>query len=245
MYTTAFFHKDIIEKAKSLQNGKIFITHPQDANLAALCCILEKKYLYSYVPLGWVGSSVKSAGYATTIGTRDSVNDDMMQLKEYYDKYQKSIEESNLCVSDNTGYYLLFNTHTCFWNAVVLVNDMIRNRKFSFISKKTTAYKIVSVIIQELDFNKITKFDSCALTELIKRNKLNVYFLALFIILEKFNQIIIRKKDICRKYIDMIISKLFSISMSQYITNEDISLENANLMITNLVDKEIQKFLKR
>lgn len=245
MYTTALFHKDIIEKAKKVQNGKVFITHPQDANLAALFCILEKKYLYSYVPLGWVGSSVKSAGYATTIGTKDSVNDNMLQVKEYYDKYQKSIENSKLCVSANTGYYLLFNNHTCLWNAVILVNEIMKNKHYSFVSKKITAYKIVSLIIQELDFNNITKFDSCALIDLIKRNKLNVYFLSFFIIIEKFNQNIIRKKYILNNYFDIIVNKLFSISISQYITENDISFENANIMIMNLVDKKILKFLKR
>ena len=53
MYTTSLFKKNFINRIKNMQNGRVFATHPQDANLAALATILQEKYLKSWIPLGW------------------------------------------------------------------------------------------------------------------------------------------------------------------------------------------------
>ena len=66
MYTTSIFNKKVINEAKKIQNGILFVTHPQDANLAAIGCSLEKYYINSKIPLSWVGTSPKSAGMAIT-----------------------------------------------------------------------------------------------------------------------------------------------------------------------------------
>ena len=84
MYTTSLFHRSLIEEAQKLQEGKLIITHPQDANLAAIVCILEKEYLFSYTPLGWVGTSPKSAGLAISHNSSPELR------AIYLDKIQKS-----------------------------------------------------------------------------------------------------------------------------------------------------------
>ncbi len=84
MYTTSLFHKSFLLKVRELQDGKVFTTHPQDANLAALACILEDEYLYSDIPFGWVGTSNKSAGYAVSENTNSNLQ------KQYVEKINKS-----------------------------------------------------------------------------------------------------------------------------------------------------------
>ncbi|WP_100753539.1 glycosyltransferase [Vibrio salilacus] len=57
MYGTSLFRRDVILEAKNLQKGRIFATIPPDANLGAIAMSLEDKYLKSFIPLGWVGTS--------------------------------------------------------------------------------------------------------------------------------------------------------------------------------------------
>mgnify|MGYP000642041826 CR=1 FL=1 len=76
MYTTALFHRDLLDEARVKQDGKVFSCHPQDANLAAIACSLEAEYLKSYIPLGWVGTSPKSAGMAISGSVSSSSNED-------------------------------------------------------------------------------------------------------------------------------------------------------------------------
>ena len=40
MYTTSLFHRGLIAEAKQKQEGRLFVTHPQDANLDEIACSL-------------------------------------------------------------------------------------------------------------------------------------------------------------------------------------------------------------
>ena len=57
MYTTSLFHRSLIAEARKRQGGKLLSTVPADANLAAIACNLERKFVKSSIPLGWVGTS--------------------------------------------------------------------------------------------------------------------------------------------------------------------------------------------
>lgn len=62
MYTTSLFHTSLIDNVKKEQRG--FFLHPytvQDANLAAISVLFSEKILRSEIPLGWVGTSPKTA----------------------------------------------------------------------------------------------------------------------------------------------------------------------------------------
>ena len=59
MYTTSLFHSSLIDKVRRMQNGKFLTYGISDANMAAISVTMEKKYLYSELPLGWVGTSPK------------------------------------------------------------------------------------------------------------------------------------------------------------------------------------------
>lgn len=64
MYCNSLFHASLVNEAIQKQGGNLFSTVPPDANLAAIALSLEEKYLKSFVPLGWVGTSSSRTGYA-------------------------------------------------------------------------------------------------------------------------------------------------------------------------------------
>ncbi|MGN2671732.1 glycosyltransferase family 2 protein [Aliivibrio fischeri] len=64
MYCNSLFHHSILDEAKEKQGGCIFSTIPPDANLAAIALSLESKYLKSFMPLGWIGTSSSRTEYA-------------------------------------------------------------------------------------------------------------------------------------------------------------------------------------
>ena len=59
MYTISLFHVSLINEIRKKQNGKFLTYGIADANMAAHSILNEKKYLYSEIPLGWVGTSPK------------------------------------------------------------------------------------------------------------------------------------------------------------------------------------------
>lgn len=68
MYSNALFHRSLIHDAIKKQ-GRVFTSITPDANLAALACGLETHYLLSYIPLGWVGTSPASNGFAVAVAS--------------------------------------------------------------------------------------------------------------------------------------------------------------------------------
>lgn len=65
MYANSLFHRSLLEEARARQ-GQVFKTISPDANLAAIACALDSRYVYSHLPLGWIGSSPASNGYCIT-----------------------------------------------------------------------------------------------------------------------------------------------------------------------------------
>jgi glycosyltransferase involved in cell wall biosynthesis len=57
MYTTSLFHYSLVDEIRGKQGGKIFTFNFPDVNLAALGISMERRYIESAIPLGWVGTS--------------------------------------------------------------------------------------------------------------------------------------------------------------------------------------------
>lgn len=148
MYTTSLFKKTLIDEAKSKQDGKLFTTHPQDANLAAIACAFEKKYLRSYVPLGWVGTSTKSAGMAVSTNSMAMQPDELEKLKQ---EYIASINTSALCTDKRAGSFLLASTPTYFWNALLMTENIQQKEFFELITSREFIIKIFSVVYDEIE----------------------------------------------------------------------------------------------
>jgi len=71
MYSNGLFHRSLIGDTIKKQ-GRIFTSITPDASLAALACALESRYLFSQIPLGWVGVSPASNGFSVSVSTTDS-----------------------------------------------------------------------------------------------------------------------------------------------------------------------------
>lgn len=122
MYTTSLFRRDLIDEARRKQSGKLFVTHPQDANLAAIACSLERKFLKSMIPLGWVGSSPKSAGLAVAAALTDEHGGFDSLRKDYLGR----ISNSQLTYHPLAGDFSLSSNAVYFWAALLCTDGLRR-----------------------------------------------------------------------------------------------------------------------
>lgn len=138
MYTTSLFRKELLDEARLEQNGCVFTCHPQDANLAAIACSLESRYLKSYIPLGWVGSSPKSAGMAIAGNSIAANKDDQADIESLREVYLEKIARSKLQYHELAGSFSLNSAALYFWQALLMtqalrsawINDLIASRGF-------------------------------------------------------------------------------------------------------------------
>ena len=168
MYSNSLFHRSLIEQARAIQNGKVFVTHPQDANLAAIACSLDKRYLQSEMPLGWVGSSPKSAGMAVGQLNESYANNDLR--KEYLNK----IASSRLDYHPIVGSFTL-NSPILYWYGAILKTQRLRSERFnSFLSSKLFGTLVFASAL--IDFSKDkSQFKIKRKQDLIDQIKLNDY----------------------------------------------------------------------
>jgi glycosyltransferase involved in cell wall biosynthesis len=242
MYTTSLFHKDFLDNAKKKQKGKIFITHPQDANLAALACSLERNYLLSKVPLGWVGTSPKSAGMAVTaeIDNAQSENNDVSNLKT---EYLGKIYESKLSYNDYlVGDFNLGNVSLYFLQSILQTKELRSEFYNNFITSNFFKIIFFSSILNDLNFFKPKIFNIDIFKELVKNNKINYssvyYFSFIFLYLKKLYNFI----KILRNFLNSF--QYSQINYSLYWKNsKNITLNSESLHISNLIQKN--DFLKK
>lgn len=133
MYSNSLFHKDLLDQARLLQDGKVFVSHPQDANLAAVAALLESRYLRSEIPLGWVGTSPSSAGLAiaTVQASKDeSINDDLARA------YANKVAESEIEYLEKAGDFAFGETPVYFWQSLVRVSSAQSSSRSRFFSSK-------------------------------------------------------------------------------------------------------------
>jgi|GEM_PF-1114157 glycosyltransferase involved in cell wall biosynthesis len=136
MYTTSLFRREIPAQARLRQGGTLFVTHPQDANLAAIGCSLSRKCLYSYIPLGWVGSSPKSAGLAVT----DAKNRENQQVRS---SYLESVRASRLVLHSRIGDFSIGSTILYFWGALLSTSKV----RFSPLFDRVLRSRLIGRII--------------------------------------------------------------------------------------------------
>lgn len=192
MYTTSLFHKDFIAYIKQKQNGVVFTTHPQDANLAALSAVFLKKYLKSYIPLGWVGSSSKSAGMAIS---QDKSNS---ELKE---TYLSSIKKSRLPCHPLAGDFNIASFYLYFWGALLFVAEKQDKKLAKYLLSTKLKVRVFKAVYNDiLSTTKKQDYRLELFNELLKVNKISI------------EQIIkVKNKEAQRNIFSKIISKLVNI----------------------------------
>lgn len=116
MYTTSLFAKSLLDEVRFLQGGRLITTHPQDACLAANAVSREHTYLKSMVPLGWVGTSPKSAGASISAPwTQRATSAEQDSLAQ---SYLSSVDQSPNEYPHWAGDFSLGISRIYFWQAV-------------------------------------------------------------------------------------------------------------------------------
>ena len=153
MYTSSMFHRNIIEEVRRKQGGHVFVTHPQDANLGAIACSLDNRYLKSGIPLGWIGTSPKSAGIAVAVP-----NDKNTPLKK---EYLKKIDSSRLLYNPLAGDFALGSPAVYFWAALMQTPHLRKNWINRLLMSQTFKTFIFAGVFSDLSLpktsNKIEK----------------------------------------------------------------------------------------
>lgn len=167
MYTTSLFKKSLIDEAKNIMGGRLFSTIPPDANLGAIACSMEKKYLKSLIPLGWIGTS--PSGVLYSMDSKDTT------------KLPKNIEYKN-----ESGNFALRSCSIYYWNALQRTKELKSNALNKFITsnffKELIFSGVLSEIKQSSNIDSKPRYEAFEkLLEANEINKLVVYALMPFI----------------------------------------------------------------
>ncbi|MBU4370172.1 glycosyltransferase family 2 protein [Patescibacteria group bacterium] len=169
MYVTAIFKKELLEEVKKRQGEKIFTSLTPDANLAAICCSLEKKYIESGIPLGWVGSSPSSNGFSFSLSQKNdnitnNINQDFLNLNK-----KSAISYNKLAGNIKFGSTVLY-----FWEALLQTQNLRKKYLNIFLMSrlfKTIMFSVVFLYAKSLvgidrnkhliEFKKIISTNKC------------------------------------------------------------------------------------
>lgn len=240
MYTTSLFHKSILEEARTKQNGKVLTCHPQDANLGVIACSLEKSYLKSYIPIGWVGSSPKSAGMAIGSQNKGFQNEDAETLKKLEQEYTEKIKKSKFKYNQLAGDFSFGDIALYFWQAFLETSSLRSKKMNSFLTSKPFKLIFFSSLQSRLwmkkdtnkkeQFEEIIKLNNCFMSTI----KVGAVFIFFVVLLYKIINIPIR---IFRK-----IKRIFSSSTVKVFFNrsnhQDLTMQEASQIIMDKM-KEI------
>nr|WP_318680458.1 glycosyltransferase family 2 protein [uncultured Treponema sp.] len=145
MYISSLFNRSVIEKAKKFSRTNEIIPYDvpaQDAYLGLLACIFEKKYLFTNIPLGWVGTSPSSM-------TRKLYNNSL---------HYKDCSLSQLAAGlKNLQIYMYLAFQAFFENSTYESTEYL-----NFLDKQSffpTVYKIYYKNIPDTDETKKAFFD--------------------------------------------------------------------------------------
>lgn len=161
MYTTSLFHKSLIENAKRAQKG--FFLSPysvQDAYLAAIAVLFSRKILRSEIPLGWVGTSPKTA-------------------------FRESTWNNNFKLRIETGDFNIASCELYLWDAVLTLMDTVPQLKTKKIKSIFLKIKMFSFILSNIDSIKHPE-RYAALIKVIKINHCNLSVIKAYKLLHSF-----------------------------------------------------------
>ena len=150
MYTSSLFHKSLLAEAREKQNGRVFVGHPQDANLCAVATSLEQRYLKSYIPLGWVGSSPKSAGMAIASVVAEAGSKDAAGLHDLKQEYLEKIESSKITYHELAGEFSFANNAIYFWQSLLKTSALRGEKGNSILLSRTFKRILFCSVMSEL-----------------------------------------------------------------------------------------------
>lgn len=218
MYTTSIFNRSIIEETRKRQGGAFFSTHPQDANIAAISCSLERRYIYSHIPLGWVGTSPKSAGLALNTQINKQLSID----------YIGKIKNSSFKYCNKIGDFKLGSCVLYFWGALITTKALQSKLFQLFINSRIMTYIVFAAGKNEIKNNWDTLKDKYIDAEHI--NNINNSLLTIIMYILKLINSFFRIIERCYiKILKQIYNvKVIKYSKSQLKTMKDINIEVSN-----------------
>ena len=237
MYTTSLFHKSILEEAREKQQGKIFTCHPQDANLAVIAVSLEKEYLKSYIPLGWVGSSIKSAGMS--IGSQDKAfpKDIADTLKKLEKEYTEKIKKSKLKYNELAGDFSFGDTSLYFWQAFLETPTLRTEKSNRFLNSKLFKYVFFSSLQVRLWITKKNEKKQNEFKNILDKNNISLVFVYIIAVFFLFFRLVYKFFNFTYKAFRKVNNLISSSTVRIYFNRS----ENKNLSITEASDIVLKK----
>jgi len=244
MYTTSLFKRGLLEEVRRKQNGKVFVTHPQDANLAAIACRLERFYLMSGIPLGWVGSSPKSAGLAMSLvdkkeGMKTSSDKELSEVKA---EYKRKVKSSALSYSVLAGNFSFSSCIIYLWQAMLQTRHLKKSCLDKIIYSRVFKIVMFGRVLNEMhisqvsntkqynDFIEILKINDCKFTIVAWSSKVRVpKIISKIVVLFRFRlKIILRKPNV---------RQVISVDYNSYAGDSlDVGLDKLSMQIKEMVD---------
>jgi glycosyltransferase involved in cell wall biosynthesis len=193
-YTGTIFKKKLLDKIRLKQNGRILNSITPDANSAALILKHTKKYLFTYTPLSWVGSSPKSTGFN---GSKDLTSDDKNVSSEQVKDFIKLNNKDEIVINSRfKDIIALFDIQCFFLEAFVQSNLLYR--PFPFVIYDFLPIRYFTFIKIYKNYNNRLKTQphlKAYYYQLFNDNKLYIPLLRLlYLINEKRNRNKILKK---------------------------------------------------
>lgn len=156
MYSNSLFHYSLVTEAKEKQEGAIFSTIPPDANLAATALSLESKYLKSFIPLGWVGTSSSRTEY---VGKNSDDN---------------GFISAGISYKKVAGSPLIGSTALYLWNALLCTSSLRGGRENTMLNSRLFKILLFSSVCSELRKKGMLKKRSKQFFDLLSYNDISL-----------------------------------------------------------------------
>lgn len=170
MYCNSIFRKSLLDEARGKQDGRVFVSHPQDANLVAICCKLEDKYLWCGIPLGWVGTSPKSAGYAVSQGVKERNETEDKSIDRLRNEYVERVSKSDIKYHHLAGDFGFSDINVYFWQSLLQTPRLNKSYFDGVVGSYWFRYLFLSSVLARMSHTAQPEKKKEMLRDLIERN---------------------------------------------------------------------------
>ena len=148
-YTGTIFKRSFLDNVRKKQAGIIFNSITPDANSAAIILKNVKEYAYSHIPLGWVGTSVKSTGFSAS-GSEKEVKTSINDFSKLNQTDQVSVHHGFPCFIE------IFDMSLFFLEALYQNNLLFKPRLYKILDQ----YFIKHLVFLKVYFNYFKRRNS-------------------------------------------------------------------------------------
>jgi glycosyltransferase involved in cell wall biosynthesis len=146
-YTGTLFRRSLIDAIASKHSGQIFHSRIVDAYSAALIFHNVPNYLFSHLPLVWIGSSPKSNGFAETTATRKTVDIDKRSVVDVKEDFLKLNNKDNIVAHKRfRNSPDLADPDVYFLEALFQLHDVEQPISGDFLTSKPFTYLLFAKI---------------------------------------------------------------------------------------------------